>query len=110
MAEMTTSIEPCAVCTIAGAAHPRQHAHAVEIRHHEVENDKIDRRPVRSLETGQRSLARLRGFDVITESSGHRLKQPALDGIVINNEYESGHRRPKRGLGSRALRHTVTSR
>ena len=75
--------------------HSRQHAHAVEIGHHQVEDDEIDRRPVAGLETRQCAFARLGGFDLIPESSGHRLEQAALDGIVINNEYKSGHRRPE---------------
>ena len=79
-------------------AHPRQHTHSVEIGHDEVEDDEIDRRTVAGLETRQRAFARLRGFDVIPESSSHRLEQAALDGIVINNEYESGHCLSEGGL------------
>ena len=91
-------------------AHAREHAHAVEIGHHQVENEEIDRRLFAGLKTRERRFARLEGFDLIAKSFGHRLEQAALNGIVINNEYESGHRRPGGGCASRALRHTLTSR
>ena len=65
IAEMTASIEPCAVCTIAGngdvaLAHAREHAHAVEIGHHQIEDDEVDRRPVGRLQARERRLARIR--------------------------------------------------
>jgi hypothetical protein len=84
-------------CDIA-LAHSRQHPHAVEIGHHQVENNEIDRRTIAGHETRQCGLARIRSFDVIPKSSGHRLEHAALDGIVINNEYESGHHRSEGGL------------
>ena len=48
IAETTLSMPPCAVCTItgiveAGLAHAGQHAEAVEIGHHQVEDDAVDR-------------------------------------------------------------------
>ena len=48
IAEITASIEPCAVCTMTGrldalVAHPAEHAHAVEIGHHQIEDQKIER-------------------------------------------------------------------
>ena len=64
MAEITASIEPCAVWTITGivdleVAHPRQHAHAVEIGHDEIENQQIDMGLVGGLHARQRGLAAL---------------------------------------------------
>ena len=38
-------------------AHLSEHAHAVEIRHHEIENDETDREPVADLEPRHRGLA-----------------------------------------------------
>ena len=66
----------------------------------------------RSLASRRASAAspEFRGFDVVAESSRHRLEQAALDRIVIDNEYEGGHRHPEGGLAGRALRHTLTSR
>ena len=51
-------------------AHPRQHAHAVEIGHHEVEDDEIDRRSVAGLETRR---ARLRPNSAVSTSYPNRL-------------------------------------
>ena len=63
IAEITASIEPCAVCTIDGhadlaLAHAAEHAHAVEIGHDEIEDQEIDRGLARRLEPRQRRLAR----------------------------------------------------
>jgi hypothetical protein len=91
-------------------AHAREHAHAVEIGHHEVENEEIDRRPVDRLKTRQRAFARIHGFRIVTKPPRRRFEQSALDGIVIGNENEGGHRHPSGGLVRRALRHPLTSR
>ena len=90
-------------------AHPRQDPHAIEIGHDEVEDQEIDRRPIARLETRERGFAQFHAFGVVAKSSGHRLEQAPLNRIVINNEYESGHRPPWRPL-SRALPHIVASR
>ena len=79
-------------------AHPREHPHAVEIGHDEIEDQEIDRRPVGRLEAGERRFARFHALRVVAKSSGHRLEKAALDGIVIDNEYESGHGRPRAAL------------
>ena len=72
-------------------AHAREHAHAVEIGHDQIENDQVDRRPVGRLQTGERRLAGFERLDLVAESPRHRLQQTALDGIVVDNEDEGGH-------------------
>ena len=86
-------------------AHPRQHPHAVEIGHDEVEDQEIDRRSLARLEARERGFARFHAFGVVAKSSGHRLEQAPLDGIVIDNEYESGHRAPTAASEPRIARH-----
>ena len=80
--------------------HPRQHAHAVEIGHDEVEDQEIDRRPIARFETRERRFARFHSFGVVAKSSGHGLEQAPLNRIVVSNEYECGHRRPKAAFGA----------
>ena len=75
-------------------AHPRQNPHAVEIGHDEVEDQKIDRRPIAGFKTLQRRFPRFHTFGVVAKSSGHSLEQASLNRIVVDNEYESGHRPP----------------
>ncbi len=72
-------------------AHAREHAHAVEIGHHQIEDEEVDRRPVDRLQARQRRLSGVERLDLVAESSRHRLQQAALDGIVVDNEDEGGH-------------------
>ena len=64
-------------------AHPRQHAHAVEVGHDEIENQQIDPGPVDGQHPRQRRLAALDAFRLVAESPHHGFEQAALDGIVI---------------------------
>ncbi len=75
-------------------AHAREHPHAVEIGHHQIENEQADRRPVGRLQAGERRFTRFERLDVVAESPRHRLQQAALDGIVVDNEDEGGHGNP----------------
>ena len=72
-------------------AHPREHAHAVEVGHDEIEHEEIDRRPVGRLQPRQRRLAGFGRLDLIAETAHHRLEQPALDGIVVDYQNQGGH-------------------
>ena len=97
IAEITASIEPCAVWTMVGTARPvsrrrGQHAHAVEVRHDEVEDHQVDRRLVPGLEPCQRPFAALDGFGGVAEPTHQRLQQTALDGVVVDDQDGAGHR------------------
>ena len=75
-------------------AHAREHAHAVEIGHHQVENEEIDRLLVVRLQPRERGLSGFERLDLVAEPPRHRLQQAALDGIVVDNKDEGGHRNP----------------
>ena len=83
-------------------AHAREHAHAVEIGHHQVENEEADRRPVGRLQARERRFARFERLDVVAEPPRHRLQQAALDGIVVDNEDEGGHGNPAGATDARS--------
>ena len=72
-------------------AHALKHAHAVEVGHDQIENDEIDRRALRQFQPRQRLFPGRRRLDVIAESPAHGLQQPALNGIVVNDEDQGGH-------------------
>src|SRR5271157_5646170 len=72
-------------------AYARKDSHAAEIGHHQIENEEVDRRPVNRLQARQRRLSGVERLDLVAEASRHRLEQAALDGIVVDNEDESGH-------------------
>ena len=75
-------------------AHAREHRHAVEIGHHQIENEEADRGPIGGLQASETRFARFQRFDVVAEAPRHRLQQAALDGIVVDNEDEGGHGDP----------------
>ena len=75
-------------------AHARQHAHAVEIGHHEIENEKRDRGLVRLRQPRERLLSSLDCFRLIAESPHHGFEQAALNRIVVGDEYRGGHQFP----------------
>ena len=75
-------------------AHAGEDGHAVEIGHHQIEYEEIDRRPVDRLQARQGRLSGVERLDLVAESPRHRLQQAALDGIVVDNEDESGHCSP----------------
>ncbi len=73
-------------------AHAGEHAHAVEIGHHQIENEEIDRLLVIRLQPCERGLTGLERLDLVAEPLRHRLQKATLDGIVIDNKDEGGHR------------------
>jgi hypothetical protein len=72
-----------------GLAHLGEHAQPIEIRHHEVEHDRIE-----AIGAGQErdcGVATSGEDRVVAGARDHALKQAALDGIVINDENTLGH-------------------
>jgi hypothetical protein len=87
-----------------GLAQARQHAQAIEIRHHQVEHHRIDAGTVVAGEVGERRVAAFGGERIVAETADHVLEQPALHRIVVDNQNalthtDSGPSRlvPKRG-------------
>ena len=68
-------------------AHPLQYRHAVEIGHHEIENDEIDLRRTR-FEPLQRGRAAVDRFALIAKAANERFQNAALHWIVIDNQHE----------------------
>ena len=75
-----------------GLAHFRQHAHAVEIGHDQIEDHAIDPRAVGSGEQRQRGVAGVARQRLVFELVQHPFEEPALHRIVIDNE--DGHAFP----------------
>ena len=73
----------------AGLAHARQHAEAVEVGHHQVEHHAID--ALCPAKQGQSRIAALGEEGLIAEALDHGFEQPALDGIVVDDEHVYGH-------------------
>ena len=71
--------------------HPRQHAHAVKVRHDEIENNQRDGRSACLRQARQGLLTAFYGLNFITEPLGGGLEQTALYRIVIGNENDGGH-------------------
>ncbi len=87
---------PWAVCTItgivqAGLAHTGEHAEAVEIGHHEVEDDAIDSRLVGAEQRRHGRIPALGDHGLVAEAAGHVLDQAALHRIVIDDQYDFRH-------------------
>ncbi len=72
-------------------AHAREHAHAIQIGHDQVENEQVDRRPVDRVHARQRRFAQFERLGLVAEPPRHRLQQTALNGVVVDNEDERGH-------------------
>ena len=72
-------------------AHLRQHAEAVEVGHDQVEDNAIDARFLRVVQQGQRRVAAVGGQRPIAETRDHRLQQPALHRIVVDDENRFCH-------------------
>ena len=97
IAEMTASIEPCAVWTMVGTLRPVSRSRvstAMPSRsgHDEVENHQVDRRRLVRLEPRQRLVAALGRLRGVAEAPHERLEQPALDRVVVNDQNGAGHR------------------
>ena len=98
MAPTTVSMPPWAVCTMTGIARSslaelRQHRHAVEVGHDEVEDDERDRRRRRG-RSGSASAASppSTAIGAMAEALDRRREQAALDGIVVDDEDGGRHR------------------
>ena len=71
------------------AAQPREHAEAVEVRHHQIEDHTVDARAVRAGEQRRRRVAAFCRDHLVAEFLHHAFEEPALHGIVIDDE--DGH-------------------
>ena len=71
--------------------HARQHSHAVEVGHDQIENDQIDRGSVRRLQPGETRRARFGCFDFIAKSPRHGLQEPTLHGVIVDDQDQGGH-------------------
>ena len=72
------------------AAQPRENAEAVEVRHHQIEDHAVDAGAVRSGEQCRSRVAAFCGDHLVAEFLHHAFEEPALHGIVIDDE--DGHR------------------
>ena len=72
-------------------AHAREHAIAVEIGHHEIEDHGVDAAAVGSAEHRDRRIAAVGRHHVEAEAARHRFEQAALHGIVVDDEDKLGH-------------------
>jgi hypothetical protein len=75
----------------AGLAQPRQHAETVEIRHDQIEHDRVDRGPLRSGEQRHRGVAACGHECIIAEATDHILEQPPLHRIVVDDQNSLTH-------------------
>ena len=101
IAEITVSIEPCAVCTITGGRRCRARAGASSTpmpsrsgmtRSRIIE---VDRTAGRSAPAGRAPLRRCRpAIGVVAEAADHAFEQAALDGIVVDDQNGGGHASP----------------
>jgi hypothetical protein len=76
----------------AGIAHAREHAVAVEVGHHQVEDDAIDARAVRAGQCRDGRVAAVGGHHLVAETPRHGFEQAALHGIVVDDQDQFGHR------------------
>ena len=91
MAATTVSMPPCAVCTITGTnrsslAKPRQHRHAVEVGHDQVEDDESVGVAFGAGQACNRLLAAGNRGRAVAEAFDRGGEEPALDRIVIDDE------------------------
>ncbi len=70
---------------------PREHAHAIEFGHHEVEHHRIDLRLRAIVDALDRLLPALHRLGLIAEAAHHLGEQATLDGIVIDDEKSGAH-------------------
>ena len=96
IAETTVSMPPCAVCTITGSAMPRsrivvENAEPVDAGHGEIEDDRRNVAAARAVERLQRRFAAVGDDRLMAEFRDGALEQPALHGIVVDDENRGGH-------------------
>ena len=69
-------------------------AHAVEFRHHEIEDHQMEAIAVGAGEHLDRRAPVVQRHRAVAEPHGGCLQQPALHGIVVDDENTRRHRRP----------------
>ena len=79
----------------AGFADFRQHAHAVEAGHHQIEHHGIDRRRVRRGQHGDGRVAAVDDDRLIAAFLHHVFDQAALHRVVIGNQNAGSHGFPR---------------
>ena len=72
-------------------AQPREDGHTVEIGHHEIEDQEIDRLARGRIEPRERRFAAFGGFRLIAETADESFEQTALHRVIIDDQYETGH-------------------
>ena len=75
----------------AALAQGGEHAHAVELGHDQIEDDRVEAFAARPAELLERVVAGLGGGDIVAETLEHGVEQAALDGIVVDDENGGGH-------------------
>ena len=70
---------------------PRQNAEPVEIRHDQVEHDGIGLRGAGAEQALERGVAAFDRNRLVAEPADHGLEQPALHGIVVDDQDRFGH-------------------
>ena len=98
MASTAESMPPLAVSTITGSSGcvVRSLASTVEpvhVGHDEVEQHQLDLFAARTVDEIERGLAARRGDDVHAGAADRSLEQPALNGIVVDNQNGLRHER-----------------
>ncbi len=91
----------------AGLADFRQHAHAVEAGHHEIEDDGVDRRCIGGGEGGDRGVAGVHDDRLIAAFLHHVLDQPAGYCVVVGDQNTGSHGVPRTLLLSVSNRVTL---
>ena len=82
----------------AGVAYARKNAHAVEARHHEVEQHGIDGRRIRVDQARDGAFAALHHDGLVAAALHHVLDKAALDRVVISNQDSFCHGDSRRAL------------
>ena len=81
----------------AGLAHAAEHAEAVEIGHHEIEDDAFEMRARRAPSSGRIAASPLSAVaTLIAGLLHHVLQEAALYGVVVDDEDALGHTRFQR--------------
>ena len=75
----------------AAFAQLRHEAEPVEVGHDEVDDGDVDALALRRAQESKRLVAALGDHRLITEAAHHGLEEPALNGIVVDDENGAGH-------------------
>ena len=101
IAEITVSIEPCAVCTMTGLSMARSRicASTPMPSRSGITRSRITTSislAARTREARERLGAIGRDHGLVAEAAHHRLEQAALDGIIVHDQNGVRHRAPRR--------------